>query len=274
MTKETKRYKRDARMTKDEIPGLAYIDLPASCLSPTAMRLSKGAESYEATIARLTTEIIDTVEMLATAIARADAAEAGLVKLRHWIDNNTTLPFAAVVDPALAHAQATRSNNHKLDNDAQVFFYEQDFYVLSNFSSFNVLWKGLNFGTSEQAYHWEKFEGDRGAQTSIWVTRSAHDAFKMAESMRDRRCPNWDDVKVGVMRCILRAKVEQHEYVRRKLLATGNRELIEDSWRDDYWGWGPSRDGQNMLGKLWMEIRSELRALAHQPAEPPAEGTK
>jgi hypothetical protein len=28
--------------------------------------------------------------------------------------------------------------NHKLDNDRQVFFYEQDFYVLSNFSSFSV----------------------------------------------------------------------------------------------------------------------------------------
>jgi ribA/ribD-fused uncharacterized protein len=68
-------------------------------------------------------------------------------------------------------------------------------------------------------------------------------------------------VKVDIMRDILRAKADQHEYVRRKLLATGDRELIEDSWRDDFWGWGPNRDGQNMLGKLWMEIRSELRAL-------------
>jgi hypothetical protein len=65
-------------------------------------------------------------------------------------------------------------------------------------------------------------------------------------------------VKVDVMRDILRAKVAQHEYVRRKLLATGDRELIEDSWRDDFWGWGPNRDGQNMLGKLWMEVRAEL----------------
>ena len=53
----------------------------------------------------------------------------------------------------------------------------------------------------------------------------------------------------------------KHWPIRRKLLATGDRELIEDSWRDDFWGWGPNRDGQNMLGKLWMEIRSELRAL-------------
>ena len=82
---------------------------------------------------------------------------------------------------------------------------------------------------------------------------------QIAEINRERRRKDWDDVKVGIMREILRAKASQHEYVCRKLLATGERELIEDSWRDDFWGWGPNRDGQNMLGKLWMEIRTELR---------------
>ena len=61
------------------------------------------------------------------------------------------------------------------------------------------------------------------------------------------------------MRQILRAKVAQHEYVKRKLLETGDRILIEDSWRDGWWGIGPGKDGKNMLGKLWMEIRAELR---------------
>jgi pimeloyl-ACP methyl ester carboxylesterase len=35
--------------------------------------------------------------------------------------------------------------------------------------------------------------------------------------------------------------------------------LVENSWRDDFWGWGPNRDGQNMLGRLWMEVRAALR---------------
>lgn len=89
---------------------------------------------------------------------------------------------------------------------------------------------------------------------------SAHEAFKIAEANKTHRRKDWDVVKVGIMREILRAKVAQHEYVRRKLLATGDRELVEDSWRDDFWGWGAGRDGQNMLGKLWMEVRAELRA--------------
>ena len=61
------------------------------------------------------------------------------------------------------------------------------------------------------------------------------------------------------MRQILWLKVNQHKYVKRKLIQTGDRELIEDSWRDDFWGLGPNKDGQNMLGKLWMEIREKLK---------------
>lgn len=156
--------------------------------------------------------------------------------------------------------------NHKLDTDQNVFFYEQDFYVLSNFSAFSLMWKCRRFPTSEHAYHWEKFppgtrDGDQFARDAILDATSAHAAFKMAEGWKHLRRPDWDAVKVGIMRDILRAKAEQHEYVRRKLLATGDRELIEDSWRDDFWGWGPNRDGKNMLGRLWMEVRAELRGL-------------
>lgn len=148
---------------------------------------------------------------------------------------------------------------NKLDNDRQVFFYEQDFYVLSNFSSFRLHWRGIDFDTAEHAYHCEKFFPTVvGIAHEIQGARSAHDAFKIAERNKEYRRSDWDDVKVDVMRDILRAKAEQHEYVRRKLLATGDRELVEDSWRDDFWGWGPNRDGQNMLGKLWMEVRAEL----------------
>ena len=150
--------------------------------------------------------------------------------------------------------------NRKLDTDTQVFFYEQDFYVLSNFSAFSLTWRRSWFATAEHAYHWEKFIQWPRLQTLIRTAQSAHEAFKLAEEHRDERRPDWDEFKVDIMRSILCAKVAQHEYVRRKLLATGDRELIEDSWRDDFWGWGPNRDGKNMLGKLWMQVRQQLRA--------------
>jgi ribA/ribD-fused uncharacterized protein len=120
----------------------------------------------------------------------------------------------------------------------------------------------MDFDTSEHAYHYFKVPGDKGSvvRGMLRRARSAHEAFKIAEQYRDQRHPDWDSIKVSIMRVILRAKVQQHEYVRRKLLETGDRLLVENSWRDPYWGWGPNRDGQNMLGKLWMEIRAELRA--------------
>lgn len=147
---------------------------------------------------------------------------------------------------------------HGLDTQEQVFFYEQDYYVLSNFSSFTLQWKGLRFDTSEAAYHWEKFPYNTAVQEQIRTAPSAHEAYQVAFRNRDIRRNDWDAVKVEIMRDILMAKVQQHEYVRRKLLATGDRELVENSWRDDFWGWGPNRDGANELGQLWMSIRAEL----------------
>ena len=148
---------------------------------------------------------------------------------------------------------------HGLDTSERVCFYEQDFYVLSNFSAFTLQWKGIRFDTSEAAYHWEKFPGRSDIQEGIRLAPSAHRAFQAALLFKECRRLDWDLVKVDIMRQILLAKAGQHEYVRRKLLATGERELVENSWRDNYWGWGPNRDGMNMLGKLWMEVRDHLR---------------
>lgn len=154
---------------------------------------------------------------------------------------------------------------HGLDTPERVCFYEQDFYVLSNFSAFTVRWGPYTFPTSEHLYHWRRFflvgawMADSLAD-KIMHAPSAHEAFKIAQANKVYQIDNWDEIKVGEMREILRLKANQHEYVRRKLLATGDRELVENSWRDDFWGWGPNEDGQNMLGKLWMEVRAELRA--------------
>lgn len=182
----------------------------------------------------------------------------------YWYD--TTEADARIAELEQQVAMANDTGPLKLDTDKQVFFYEQDHYYLSNFSAFRMRWDGVDFDTSEHAYHWEKFK-IAGVDTSpigrlIYGARSAHEAFKIAEAHKGERRADWDAVKVDIMRRILREKARQHEYVRRKLLQTGDRELIENSWRDPYWGWGPNRDGQNMLGKLWMEVRAELRCAA------------
>lgn len=152
---------------------------------------------------------------------------------------------------------------HGLDTPERVCFYEQEFYVLSNFSAFALQWKGVHFPTLEHAYHWEKFPGvligRANIAREIRMAPSAHEAFQIAQREKLFRRDDWDEVKVEIMLDLLRHKVAQHEYVHRKLMQTGERELVENSWRDDFWGWGPNKDGQNMLGKLWMKVRAELQ---------------
>lgn len=154
---------------------------------------------------------------------------------------------------------------HGLDTENEVFFYEQEFYPLSNFSSFELLWNGHRFQTSEHAYHYEKFTADAANDIGINIRYlimtavSAHEVYKLAQENKKHVRKSWSRVKVSVMREILRAKVSQHDYVRKKLLETGDRTIIENSWRDDFWGWGPNKKGKNMLGKLWMEVRNEVR---------------
>lgn len=164
---------------------------------------------------------------------------------------------------------------HGLDTQTEVFFYEQDFYVLSNFSAFSIILDDIRFDNVEGAYHWKKFKWTQAQRAACPDTNiinqaeivalevrcaiSAHEAFHIANKNKPLYRPDWNEVKFDVMRDLLWLKVLQHEYVRRKLIQTGDRRLVENSWRDDVWGWGPKRNGQNMLGKTWMGIRDSLK---------------
>ena len=71
---------------------------------------------------------------------------------------------------------------------------------------------------------------------------------------------DWESVKVSVMREAIRAKFTQHEELRERLLATGEAKIVEHTERDAYWGDGGDGSGKNMLGRILMEIREELRS--------------
>ena len=54
-------------------------------------------------------------------------------------------------------------------------------------------------------------------------------------------------------------KFTQHEDLKKKLLETGDAELIEGNyWHGCYWG-VCEEQGENRLGKILMRIREELR---------------
>lgn len=141
-----------------------------------------------------------------------------------------------------------------------VGFYPREFYTCDNFSSFQVEYCGMVWPTNEHLYQASHFfDSDPYLVEQIRNARSAHDAYKIAKANAHLAPENWDDMKVDIMYEFCRLKLEQHSYVRQKLLETGDLEIVEDSPKDDFWGWGQNRDGRNELGKIWMRLREELR---------------
>ena len=70
--------------------------------------------------------------------------------------------------------------------------------------------------------------------------------------------PDWEDVKIDIMRQVLKSKFTQNPELKAKLIATGDAELIEgNNWNDRFWGVCNGK-GQNHLGRLLMELRAEL----------------
>jgi len=139
-------------------------------------------------------------------------------------------------------------------------FYNREFYCLDNFSSFKILYKDVLYSSVEEAYQAQKFiETAPEIALMIRNSGSAHEAKIIAHNYPESVYEDWDQVKVQVMEELLMAKVSQHSYVKKKLLETGFHTIVEDSPTDHFWGIGLDRNGQNMLGKLWMKIRAELQ---------------
>lgn len=139
-------------------------------------------------------------------------------------------------------------------------FYPREFYCLDNFSSFKVEYDGYLYSSLEEAYQSLGFVSSAPEiAEKIKRSHSAHEAQKIAYDNKDKRQSNWDEVKLDVMEKLLRAKIDQNPYVKKKLLETKDYIIVEDSLKDSFWGWGSERNGQNNLGKLWMKLRAELK---------------
>ena len=144
--------------------------------------------------------------------------------------------------------------------DDVIGFYPREFYCFDNFSSFKVKYDGYLYSSVEEAYQALGFkESAPNIYQEIINCYSAHEAQKIAYANKDKRRKDWDEIKVGIMEELLRCKIEQNPYVKKKLLETKDYTIVEDSPKDSFWGWGEDRNGNNQLGKLWMKIRDEIK---------------
>lgn len=145
------------------------------------------------------------------------------------------------------------------------------FGYLSNMSPHPVSYHGAGgeFATAEALFQALRFPRDSSTRDEIRAARSP-----MAAKMHAKRNVALMHVvprsaqDLESMRFVLSLKIVRHAEVKKGLLSTGDRRIVEDcSARQTegglYWG-AALRDrewfGLNTLGGLWMEMRTRLRA--------------
>lgn len=146
-------------------------------------------------------------------------------------------------------------------NEREIRFFTPRFYAFDSFSAYTVQIWDKEFPTAEHAYQWKKYnETHPELAKQILEAKNPNAVKKISDANKDKVSPDWTEKKVAIMEDIVRAKVQQHEKVRKLLEESETRTIIENSPDDDFWGIGPNADGQNMLGKIWMRLREELRS--------------
>jgi len=129
------------------------------------------------------------------------------------------------------------------------------YFFLSNFYAAPIERRGITYPTSEHAYQAAK-TGDRQMKRKIAEATSPKQAkhFGYKVVMRE----DWEDVKLRVMKNIVRMKFKQNPDLSISLIGTYPAVLEEgNNHGDRFWG-KVEGTGQNHLGRILTEVRKEL----------------
>ncbi|EIU1681414.1 NADAR family protein [Pseudomonas aeruginosa] len=153
------------------------------------------------------------------------------------------------------------------DNVVVVYKTKEGFGGLSNMASgYPLQINGVRILTTEALYQACRFPHMPEIQREIIGQHSPMTAKMKSKPHRKDSRSDWDEVRYKVMRWCLRVKLAQnYAEFGRLLLATRDRPIVEQSRKDDYWGAkladesGETLVGQNVLGRLLMELREKLK---------------
>ena len=136
-----------------------------------------------------------------------------------------------------------------------IFEFTGEYRFLSNFWSCYVPYEDILYPSVENAYQAAKCAHKDDRKRFLFC--KASEAKRLGQLIEMRS--DWEDVKVSKMRSLVKEKFSRHLDLAKKLLETGDEELQEGNWwGDKFWG-TVNGQGQNMLGKILMSIRTELK---------------
>ena len=154
------------------------------------------------------------------------------------------------------------------------FSKEPENKEFSNFYETNFTLDGVEYKSAEHAFQAIKARtfGDETHFGKILKAKSAQSAKSFGKKVSGFKDDVWTpEKKEGIMKQIVRAKFTQNLELRKKLVDSGDKILANADARDKFWGVGTSATtaiakdpskwkGENRLGKMLMELRTELRA--------------
>lgn len=166
-----------------------------------------------------------------------------------------------------------------MKTDKFVFFYGGPFSQWYS-STFTV--DGVEYQTAEQYMMAMKAEyfGDEDAKAKIMATSNPQEQKAIGRTVKNFDAEAWNAVSRGYVYKGNMAKFGQDASLKRELLSTGDRELVEASPYDRIWGIGiglPGRRdapvdgtmenlldkskwrGTNWLGETLMKVRNDLK---------------
>lgn len=133
--------------------------------------------------------------------------------------------------------------------------FKGKYFFLSNFYEAPIEYQGVHYLNNEAAFQAQKSIDLNFCYDFSFMNPS--EAKKLGRKVPLR--PDWERIKESVMYNICKAKFTQNKDLKQKLLDTGNEELIEENdWGDKIWG-QVNGEGKNLLGKILMRVREELR---------------
>lgn len=130
------------------------------------------------------------------------------------------------------------------------------FFWLSNFALSPFKWVDIEWPTVEHAYQAAK-ASNHTDMLNVSRCLTPGEAKRMGRRLAIR--PDWESVKLPMMRGLLALKFASGSNMAGQLVGTGDTLLVEGNhWGDTFWGVCRGV-GENWLGRLLMELRFELR---------------
>lgn len=143
----------------------------------------------------------------------------------------------------------------------------------SNMSAHPIEIEGVKYPTVEHYFQAMKAKAfnDVEIYEKIVKAKTAKAAKALGKKVKNFVTEVWDAKRDLIMETGLRAKFVQHPELRKELMETEDKVIGEADPRDTYWGIGTSMDlekakspskwrGQNKLGKMLMNLRSDFKA--------------